>query len=105
VTDVEVHEQTEMIRWSLFPPGNRYRDDWSLHAVALDDGTWSLRGPGAGWLDVDHVWQYGTHVRARLARFTIDEVRDLAVEQLPGVVVNGRTASEAYEWAQERGHV
>jgi hypothetical protein len=100
-----VHEQIETIRWSLFPPGSRYRDDWSLTAVALADGTWSLRGPGFSWLDVDHIWQYGTHIRSRLARLTLGGARRLADEQLPGIVVNGRTAREAYEWAQERGHV
>lgn len=97
----EVVEQTETVRWSLFPVGNRNRYDWSIHATALPDGTWSLRCPGYGWLDVDHVWQYGTRVDARLARLTLDDARRLAVEQLPDIIVNGCTAREAYDgWAR-----
>lgn len=95
-------EQTETVRWSLFPVGNRNRHDWSLFAVALDDGTWSLRCPGQGWLDADHVWQYGTPVTVRLARLTLDEARRHAAEQLPGIVVNGYTALEAYERAGKK---
>lgn len=101
----EVVEQAEIVRWSLFPVGNRNRYDWSIHAALDDDGTWSLRCPGYGWLDVDHVWQYGTRVDARLARFTLAEARRLATEQLPDIIVSGRTAREAYEWAREKGHV